>query len=281
MTDVTSIAARLVQAYGINLLSGEGRDAYGDYLDFQPADLEKTEGFTIRVRIGWRSVEAEFIPGNYAGNLINAMALAGPEKKTLFRSLLMSTSELDGIVEMRINDSPANPLEHAEWPSDWQSLSLAIRRSPVAVDETEPPEMEEMILMCGGKLLALVLALLPFEEIELQDGYPGLPEGMKVRVEVNRYERNHLNRSACIQVYGARCSACGFDFAERYGEIGHGYIQAHHIVPVSQLGEGYIIDPIADLRPVCPNCHAMLHKTDPPYSMAELKDLIQEVESED
>ncbi len=274
MTDLISITSRLVQKYGINLLSNEGRDTYGSYLDFQPTDLEKTEGFIIRMRIGWRSIESEFIPGNYAGKLINTMGIASLEKKTLFRSLLISGKELDSNVGMKINDLPVNPLEYTEWPSDWQSLSLTIRKSPVAIDETDTSEMEEMILMCGGQLLALVLSLLPFEQIELQDGYPGLPEGMKARVEVNRYERNHLNRSACIQVYGPRCSVCGFDFVEYYGEIGHGYIQVHHVIPVSQLGENYIVDPIADLRPVCPNCHAMLHRKDPPYSITELRDMI-------
>lgn len=274
MTDLISITTRLVQKYGINLLSNEGRDAYGSYLDFQPADLEKTEGFIMRVRIGWRSIESEFIPGNYAGKLLSTMGIASLEKKTLFRSLLISVKELDSNVEMKINDLPVNPLEYTEWPSDWQSLSLTIRKSPVAINETDTSEMEEMILMCGGQLLALVLSLLPFEQIELQDGYPGLPEGMKARVEVNRYERNHLNRSACIQVYGPRCSVCGFDFVEYYGEIGHGYIQVHHVIPVSQLGENYIVDPIADLRPVCPNCHAMLHRKDPPYSITELRDMI-------
>lgn len=274
MTDLISITTRLVQKYGINLLSNEGRDTYGSYLDFQPADLEKTEGFIMRVRIGWRSIESEFIPGNYAGKLISTMGIASLEKKTLFRSLLISVKELDSNVEMKINDLPVNPLEYTEWPSDWQSLSLTIRKSPVAINETDTSEMEEMILMCGGQLLALVLSLLPFEQIELQDGYPGLPEGMKARVEVNRYERNHLNRSACIQVYGPRCSVCGFDFVEYYGEIGHGYIQVHHVIPVSQLGENYIVDPIADLRPVCPNCHAMLHRKDPPYSITELRDMI-------
>lgn len=36
------------------------------------------------------------------------------------------------------------------------------------------------------------------------------------------------------------------------------------------------IDPISDLRPVCPNCHAMLHKKNPPYTIDELREIIHQ-----
>ena len=53
---------------------------------------------------------------------------------------------------------------------------------------------------------------------------------------------------------------CGFDFEKTYGEIGKGFIHVHHIVPVSEIGESYRVDYEKDLIPVCPNCHAMLHR---------------------
>jgi len=274
MTDLILLSTKLVRKFGINLLCSEGNDSYGRYVDIQPADLAATEGFTVRVRIGWRSVESEFIPGNFAGKLIHTMGEAGPEKKLLFRYLLDAARETTNQIDMKINDSPVVPLEYSEWPEDWASLSLIIRNTPVAIDEADTETIEAMIFGYGGQLLALLLSLLPVEEIELQEVPTGFPEGNKVRIEVNRYERNHLNRVACIKIHGAKCSICGFDFAEHYGEIGHEYIHVHHIVPVSQLGENYIVDPIADLKPVCPNCHAMLHRKDPPYTSEELRDII-------
>ena len=45
-----------------------------------------------------------------------------------------------------------------------------------------------------------------------------------MRVEVNRYERDPRARSACLAHYGTRCVVCGLDFAERYGQIGQGFI---------------------------------------------------------
>lgn len=62
------------------------------------------------------------------------------------------------------------------------------------------------------------------------------------------------------------------NFEERYGEIGKGFIHVHHEVEISTIGEDYEIDPIDDLKPVCPNCHAMLHKRKPAYSIDELKE---------
>jgi 5-methylcytosine-specific restriction protein A len=31
-------------------------------------------------------------------------------------------------------------------------------------------------------------------------------------------------------------------------------------VPISTIGKEYLLDPVKDLVPVCPNCHAMLHR---------------------
>lgn len=56
------------------------------------------------------------------------------------------------------------------------------------------------------------------------------------------------------------CCVCGFNFEKIYGEIGVGYIEVHHLKPLNEINEKYQVDPVKDLRPVCPNCHAMLHK---------------------
>lgn len=90
------------------------------------------------------------------------------------------------------------------------------------------------------------------------------------------YERDASARRKCIEYFGFACQVCNMDFGSMYGEIGSGFIHVHHIVPISSIGESYEIDPIADLVPVCPNCHAMLHKRRPnPYSIEELKKLLR------
>ncbi len=100
-------------------------------------------------------------------------------------------------------------------------------------------------------------------------------EGEKKEVRVNNYERNPEARAICIKKYGATCSICGFDFSKKYGEIGEGFIHVHHLKPLSEIRKGYILDPIKELRPVCPNCHAMLHQRQTPYSIEELIEIVK------
>ena len=96
-------------------------------------------------------------------------------------------------------------------------------------------------------------------------------EGAVRQVLVNAYERDRLARQACIDHYGLTCFVCNLDFQGRYGPVGAGFIHVHHVIPLSQVGPGYKLDPIEHLRPVCPNCHAMLHRERPPMSTEALR----------
>jgi predicted HNH restriction endonuclease len=87
----------------------------------------------------------------------------------------------------------------------------------------------------------------------------GLIEGALRRITVNAYERCPRARDACTRHYGTVCCICGFDFGEVYGPEAEGFTHVHHLKRLSDIGEGYEVDPIADLRPVCPNRHAVIH----------------------
>ncbi|RKR19341.1 HNH endonuclease [Arthrobacter oryzae] len=102
---------------------------------------------------------------------------------------------------------------------------------------------------------------------------PGtVPAAAVSRVEVNRYEHSPDARRACIAHHGTSCAACGFSFEIAYGEIGKEFVPVHHLVPVSQLGSHYELDPITDLVPLCANCHAMAHHgVSTPRTVAELR----------
>jgi predicted HNH restriction endonuclease len=98
-----------------------------------------------------------------------------------------------------------------------------------------------------------------------------LQEGHRIRIEISIHERSREARQKCVTRYGYRCRACGFDFPKVYGELGKGFTEVHHLVPLAELDESYVVDPIRDLRPVCSNCHAMIHRRDPPLTLAELR----------
>lgn len=96
-------------------------------------------------------------------------------------------------------------------------------------------------------------------------------EGTAKQMTQTRYERNPYAKSACIKHYGYSCSVCEFDFAKRFGDLGKNFIHVHHLTQIATVGKTYNVDPIKDLRPVCPNCHAMLHRQNPPLTLEELK----------
>lgn len=94
-------------------------------------------------------------------------------------------------------------------------------------------------------------------------------------IDMNRYERNFDARRVCLAFHGTSCAACGFSFEASYGKIGTGFIDVHHVVPPVMLGDGYQLDPIADLVPLCPNCHAMAHRgVASPRTVSELRNII-------
>lgn len=97
-------------------------------------------------------------------------------------------------------------------------------------------------------------------------------EGAKKTITVNVYERDPRARARCLAKWGTACVVCDFDFGQTFGELGEGYIHVHHLKPLGEIQAAYELDPVEDLRPVCPNCHAMLHRRSPALSVAELRD---------
>jgi HNH endonuclease len=98
-------------------------------------------------------------------------------------------------------------------------------------------------------------------------------EGARRDVVQSQIERNRAARDACIAVHGSTCAVCGFNFGAVYGALGEGFIHVHHCNPVS-LGVRDV-DPVSEMRPLCPNCHAMVHREDPPLSIEVLQALVR------
>jgi 5-methylcytosine-specific restriction protein A len=90
-------------------------------------------------------------------------------------------------------------------------------------------------------------------------------------VHVNRYERDPDARRACLAFHGTSCASCGFSFEAAYGGAGSGVMGVHHLTPPALLDDSYQLDPIADLIPLCHNCHAVAHTTSPPLTITELR----------
>lgn len=111
-----------------------------------------------------------------------------------------------------------------------------------------------------GSFDKLINNEIPSFEKELKEKlHYGFTEGEQITVTSTKYERNPKAREACLKHHGYTCKICGMNFEEVYGADFKEIIEVHHIVPLNQIGEMYIVDPIKDLIPVCPNCHTAIH----------------------
>lgn len=103
-------------------------------------------------------------------------------------------------------------------------------------------------------------------------------EGNTVLATHKRYERNSglvasTKKKAFEKNKMLNCEVCGFSFLENYGSIGEGFIEAHHKYPLNEREEATVTKE-KDLALVCSNCHRMLHRGNPTYSIEDLKQII-------
>jgi hypothetical protein len=133
----------------------------------------------------------------------------------------------------------------------------------------------EVVADVFGKLRSLASrAALPEDDDET-----AFPEGREVWLQHRARERNpaviQATKTAFLRNNGRFfCQVCGFDFKNFYGEIGNGFIEAHHTTPVSELQPDSRTK-TTDIALVCSNCHRMLHRRRPWITMADLKALLK------
>jgi 5-methylcytosine-specific restriction protein A len=276
MIDTPRLAAELGQYLGIRVRTQAGSDKDGLYVDLSPADLPLPEGFRVHLRLMWRTVDANVVLGNYARGLLAAMASSNVTDRALFEDIAGDLASKGGNVALAVNGQDVEWKASSEWPVVWSTFGLRVRVSPVEVDQHLPENVHSLALWWGGGAMALMLSLLPMavSAEPSRDEAPGLPEGAVARVLMNQYERNPLNRAACIMARGSRCLVCGSSLEDTYGLIARGYIQVHHLTRVAEMGADYVVHPSRDLIPVCPNCHAMMHRRTPPYSPDEVRAML-------
>jgi 5-methylcytosine-specific restriction protein A len=264
---------RAVQTrFGIAFTVRRQTTAEGTAFRIRPADLAPTIGFTVDIQIGWRSLEAQFVPGSFAGELVQAMEHSDAHQRVAFRIFAYATVSAGANLTFRINSVPADPSSES-WPSDWKSCDISMRRSSIHWGESAASD-NELVRAWACRFVGLIVALLPLEPVE--PTVVSEVEGQVIEVISKRYERSRLNRAACIEIQGSRCTVCGFDFGATYGPIGEAFIHVHHVASVATVGAGTVINPARDLVPVCPNCHAMLHTSRPPLPPDALRVLLTE-----
>jgi 5-methylcytosine-specific restriction protein A len=98
----------------------------------------------------------------------------------------------------------------------------------------------------------------------------GYEEGQKLVAEITVTIRNPKLAKRARAHYGVNCQVCAFNFQERYGDIGSGFIEVHHLTQLA-LTAGPRIATLDDVCVVCANCHRMMHRRTPPFTVEEMK----------
>lgn len=131
----------------------------------------------------------------------------------------------------------------------------------------DPTVALKVLLQDSGHRLA--------ETIEITKVNDSYVEGALRDVRLRRYERSSAARQACLSCFGYDCFVCGENLRSRYGNLPMELIHVHHEEPLAANPGPHKIDPIAEMKPVCPNCHAVIHSKEPPYTITEMKEMLK------
>ena len=130
--------------------------------------------------------------------------------------------------------------------------------------------------VAAGQVLSTIISVFSFmagEELDSEHAAYKV-EGTSKEVLSRKYERSRFNRNIALQIHGSNCKGCNFNFRDFYGDVGEGVIEVHHLTPVHLMEEARVVDPRTELVPLCSNCHSIVHRTDPPFTLSELRGMI-------
>lgn len=214
------------------------------------------------------TVSAQFVADEYGGAILRKIGDRVHDKPPLWREQLIHAKEVGISLGVLVNGVSFDALTDESLP--WRSLEIEAR---IRTRRWRSPEnLTDLWGSVAGSCLSLILSGLALEAIEK---FPfGLPEGASSNSSLTRYERNPVNRLRSIQFHGYACWACEANLANRYPGLGERFIEVHHILPVSAMPEHYLVNPVTEMVPLCPNCHRMVHQENPPVHPAKLREIL-------
>jgi 5-methylcytosine-specific restriction enzyme A len=238
-------------------------------LNIRLPELPKPYGLGIHIGDDYLSWRLELTLDHYSGFILDKMQSTFEERKHMFFSFERLAKERNNKLSVQLNGVP---IEQAE-TSTWREFNLVVSKS-YSTQDTEFSSLAACLLDFFCLFLLLLVDETEWKSSQVESEPLGRYEGELSKVQVNKYERNRYNRALCLAYYGFECRGCGSIMEEIYGPLGINVIHVHHIVPVSQMGSSYRLDPIKDLIPLCPNCHTIVHKENPPISISGLREIL-------
>ena len=273
LTSINALLAKSSSAIGLEVSALETGIPNSPY-ELRFAELDREKSFYLKLSRSWKTTQVSLFFDSFAGEMITYLCAQLIDRK----------SNIEALIEQNIGKYSSFLLEIDGKPFFVNSLDPSLQHELKFEVETLTSESSiQYGLLSVQEETVINFALTFFSELlpRAERGYRGpdevvgYPEGASSQILVNRYERDPRNRKAAIEIHGKTCMACGFNFQDVYGDLGEEYIVIHHVTPVSAIGKNYQIDPKNDLVAICANCHAMIHRTNPPLTVNELKKILK------
>lgn len=233
-----------------------------------------SDTFHLKFSRSWKTTKIEFVPGAFGSRIANFLCGEVIAHKSELENILRTPPITISHYLLQIDNQNFLFIEKLDLNPHMLRFEIEAMTPESSIEHGILNETEAKLLEIAAAVFVTLLPK-PSSQYTNPDEVIGFPEGATSKVLVNKYERDPRNRSAAIAIHGYLCLACGFDFQANYGDLGSEFIIVHHVVPVSQIGSNYVIDPSNDLITLCANCHAMIHRQDPPLTLDDLKKILE------
>lgn len=231
-------------------------------------ELPRPIGLSILIADDYFSWHIELKLDFFSDGLISYMRRCLSERIDEIEILVSNTRVRNSRVSLEID---GNSDLRAITEKSWQHFSLVIAKNYQS-DEESMRALNEVLFdfMC----ILLLLLSVKIDWVNSTEDEAREEGALKLSL-TRKFERSRINRAICLRHHGFRCQGCGLLLQEIYGPIGANVIHVHHVVPVSKMGGKYVLDPKIDLVPLCPNCHNIVHRTEPPISIHALREITE------
>lgn len=233
----------------------------------------KLDTFHLKFSRSWKTTRIELVPGSFASQVVTFLCGEVLSHKNELINLLQNPEAQTSAYALEIDNKNYEQVVNLNEDSHTLNFYVEVMTPESSIEHGLLSEKEAALLDLAASVIITLLPR-PTNSYSSPEEVIGFPEGATTQVLVNKYERDPRNRAAAISAHGYLCLACGFDFKRSYGELGNEFIIVHHVIPVSQIGPDYVINPSKDLITLCANCHAMIHREDPPLSLEQLRNKV-------
>jgi len=261
--------ADLSRALGLELVDSKAQDQSNFTFALRIKNLPQPYGFEVRVQQSLMSTKAQLVLDSFPGDLLMMCKGSFAKRKEEVASVIIA-AESSGIDTQILVDGQESydGFEH----SLWESLEVNLHKKFENYEDAANC-LKLTVMMIFSIMIPLITEeseqLLEEVSVEYQE------EGRKTSSIVNKYERSRVNRAIALEIHGFVCAACGLRMADLYGPIGEGVIHVHHLQPISSMEAPRVLNPATDLIPLCPNCHTVVHRINPPLNISQLQEAIK------